>query len=185
MSSPAGRQSQRGVTLVELLVTLSIAVIVLTVGVSGMTTLVKRNTRAAEVNALLGHLNFARAQAIMRAADVIVCPVNTANPSAGCTLSKAAWANGYAVIDADSGAVLRIEQGSDTVTMTSTARGFRFQDDGTATNGHITVCDADDDAKTNAARADDVLTPVEIIISPVGRVRVSDKDGSGNDPDCS
>jgi prepilin-type N-terminal cleavage/methylation domain-containing protein len=83
------RHRQQGVTLIELLVTMSILVILLTVGVGGMTTVVKRNTRATEVNTMIGHLNFARAQAVMRATTVRVCPSTPATwPPAAAAARK-------------------------------------------------------------------------------------------------
>ncbi len=179
---------QQGVTLVELLITLAIAVIMLTLGATGMTSLVQRNTRATAVNAMVGHLNFARVQAVVRATDVAVCPVDTSDLAAGCTGGTEGWVDGYAVIEVGSGDVLRVQTCSESITMESTLSTFRFQDDGTlpsAAGGHITVCDARDDAEDNASRSADLMTPVEIIVSGIGRIRLSDTDGTGNDPDCS
>jgi|GEM_PF-6619554 len=107
---------QQGITLVELLMSMTIAVIVLTVGVSGMTTLAKRHARAVEVNALVGHLNFARAQAIMRALNIRVCPIVPGHAHEGCsaTPSDDAWSHGYAVVALDAAgrmtSVLRVQQ---------------------------------------------------------------------------
>jgi type IV fimbrial biogenesis protein FimT len=160
-------------------------VILLTVGVGGMTTVVKRNTRATEVNTMIGHLNFARAQAVMRAADIVVCPVDTTDLDAGCQGGTSAWVEGYAIIQADDGEVLRVEAGSRSITMKSTLTEFRFRDDGTGSPGNITFCDVDDDAANNSNRSSSVVQPLVVVISGMGRVRVSEKTGSGNDPNCS
>lgn len=182
MDIPA-RRRQRGVTLVELLVTMSILVIMLTMGVSGMTTVVKRNTRATEVNTMIGHLNYARAQAVMRATPVRVCPVDLTDLAAGC--SGSAWVDGYAVIVEDDGEVLRVEAGSDSITMTANRASFRFRDDGTGTSGSIVFCDIEDDAADDSSRSSSVVSPLSIIISAMGRARISETDDENQPLDCS
>jgi type IV fimbrial biogenesis protein FimT len=170
------RHRQQGVTLIELLVTMSILVILLTVGVGGMTTVVKRNTRATEVNTMIGHLNFARAQAVMRATDIRVCPVDPSNPAAGCGASAdgSSWSNGYAVVEVDAAnktvAVLRLQEAiSGFVVDSGGRRGFQFEDDGTISyrnysgNGTISFCDSRTDGVDGAA----------IVVSPMGRVRLA------------
>jgi type IV fimbrial biogenesis protein FimT len=178
-------QRQQGVTLVELLVTMSILVILLTVGVSGMTTMVKRNARATEVNAMVGHLNYARAQAVLRATTVRVCAVDTSDLAAGCSGGTEAWADGYAVIVEDDGDVLRVEAGTASITMKSTVTAFRFRDDGTGTAGHIKFCDVEDDAANDSSRSSNVVQPRQVIISGMGRVRISEKTSDNEDIDCS
>jgi type IV fimbrial biogenesis protein FimT len=177
---------QSGVTLIELLVTMSIVVIVLTVGVSGMSTMVKRNSRATEVNAMIGHLNFARAQAILLGRDVMVCPIDTDDLASGCAGGTDDWVDGYAVIDS-AGDVLRLESGSRAVTIRSTQSEFRFQGDGTLSGvgGNFLFCDAKDNAASDAARSEKVIDPIFVIVSRMGRLRTSEKNGSGNEADCS
>jgi type IV fimbrial biogenesis protein FimT len=173
-------QRQQGVTLIELLVTMSILVILLTVGVGGMTTVVKRNARATEVNSMVGHLNFARAQAVLRVADIVVCPVDTTDLDAGCQGGTKDWVNGYAVIREDNGEVLRVEEGSRSITIRSSLKVFRFFDDGTFDNvagANITFCDVD-------AGSSNAVPPRVIIVSSMGRVRVSERTGSNNVPKC-
>jgi type IV fimbrial biogenesis protein FimT len=186
MQAPVLRR-QRGVTLVELLVTMSILVILLTVGVSGMTTLVKRNTRATEVNTMVGHLNYARAQAVLRATDIAVCPVDTSDLAGGCSGGTEDWVDGYAVVQVSDGEVLRVEGGSAVITMRSTVKVLRFQDDGTLAGigANITFCDVNDDSSDDSSRSNKVIKPVVVIIANTGRVRVSEQTGSGLDPNCS
>lgn len=185
MRTAADRHPQRGVTLVELLVTMSIGVILLTVGVAGMNSLVKRNTRAAEVNAMVGHLNFARAQAIMRARNIRVCPVDADDPAAGCDddADGTSWVNGYAVVEINStgNTVLRLQEGSDRLRVDSGGRpAFEFEDDGTLRrggafgngtfgNGTITFCDTQADG----------IDGIDVVISPMGRIRLDE-----DPPDC-
>jgi type IV fimbrial biogenesis protein FimT len=180
MHATTGRRRQRGVTLIELLVTMSIVVILLTVGVSGMSALVKRNTRVTEVNTMIGHLNFARAQAILRATDVRVCPVDPEHPEAGCSASAdgSSWPDGYAIALVDGNdstlEVLRLQEPIDNFSVDSGGRkGFEFKDDGTGIAGSIEFCDTRADAVVGA----------KIVVSRPGRVRKVEYDCSGGDDD--
>jgi Tfp pilus assembly protein FimT len=123
---------------------------------------------------------------VMRATTVRVCAVDTSDVAAGCSGGTQAWVDGYAVIVEDDGEVLRVEAGSQSITMKSTLTAFRFRDDGTAVSpGNVTFCDVNDDAANNSNRGSSVVQPLVVVISGMGRIRVSEKDGSGNDPNCS
>lgn len=168
----SAKRRHQGVTLIELLVTMSIAVILLTVGVGGMTTVVKRNARATEVNAMIGHLNYARAQAVMRAMDITVCPVDRANPAAGCAsgADSDSWVNGYAVVEVETGQVLRLEGATRQLLVRSfklsgAPLDFTFEDDGSLAaraNGNVRFCDPNPGG----------IEGRSVIVALTGRVRV-------------
>lgn len=83
---------QQGFTLVEMMVTLAVAIILIAVGVPMFTSVAANNRAAAQTNALVTALNLARSEAVGRATRVSVGPTSGGN-----------WANGWAVfIDADS-----------------------------------------------------------------------------------
>jgi type IV fimbrial biogenesis protein FimT len=171
-----GRASAAGVTLIESLVALGVLVIVLTLGVSGLTRLVKHNARSTEINAMVGHLGFARAEAIVRAREVVVCAVDAADLEGGCIGGTSGWADGYAVIDVASGEVLRFERGISGIKIKSNVSRYTFEDDGSLTaaaGGSLSFCDARDTARTDAERSADVTEPRKVVISGAGRVRVS------------
>jgi type IV fimbrial biogenesis protein FimT len=91
------RSRQAGVTVIELMVTLSIMVILLTVAVPGMKDVIAETRRVASINQLMGALNLARNEAIKRGVRVTLC--KTADPLArvpSCDLS-AAWSAGWIV----------------------------------------------------------------------------------------
>jgi type IV fimbrial biogenesis protein FimT len=176
MDDNRGQGTTAGVTLIELIVALGVLVILLTIGVSGLTRLVTHNTRTTEINAMVGHLSFARAEAIVRASEVVVCAVDALGLEGGCIGGTSGWADGYAVIDVASGEVLRFERGVAGIKIKSNVSRYTFEDDGsltTAAGGSLIFCDARDTARSDATRRDDVAEPRKVVISGVGRIRVS------------
>jgi len=82
-----------GFTLVELMVTLAVAAIVLTVGVPSFQTLIKNNRLTTAANALVASLNLARSEAIKRGVRVTVCK---SADGASCT-TAGNWEQGWIV----------------------------------------------------------------------------------------
>lgn len=98
-----------GFTLVELMITISIAAILMTVGVPSYKYVTNANRIASEVNGLLGDMQYARAEAIKEGLPVTVC-VSTNGTS--CT-SQTDWKNGWIVFsDANGNATV---DGGDTI----------------------------------------------------------------------
>lgn len=84
-----------GFTLVELIVTMALAAIVLTIGVPTFRTAILNNTRLAQVNEFVGVLNLARSEAAKRGLRVVVC---RSNDGVNCaTDTTGVWANGWIV----------------------------------------------------------------------------------------
>ena len=82
---------QRGFSLIELLVTMAIAVILLTIGVPSFIDMMSSNTAASYGNDLLTDLNYARSEAITRGVTVTVCHSNVAATCSGT------WSDGWIV----------------------------------------------------------------------------------------
>ncbi|MDD5033548.1 MAG: GspH/FimT family pseudopilin [Methylococcaceae bacterium] len=82
-----------GFTLIELMVTLSVAAIVLTLAVPSFESSIQKNRLATQSNQLITALNLARSEAIKRGVQVTVC--KSANGSA-CTTSGG-WEQGWVV----------------------------------------------------------------------------------------
>jgi type IV fimbrial biogenesis protein FimT len=89
----AGSRPATGFTLLELLITMSLAAILLTIAVPSFRYVTNSNRIAGEVNGLLGDLEFARAEAIKEGRTVTVC---VSSNGTGCTGSTA-WQNGWIV----------------------------------------------------------------------------------------
>jgi len=87
---------QTGVTLIELLVTLSIAVILMTIAVPGFQDFFRRNRVEGAASNLVAALNYARSEAIRRGVRVTVC--GSSNPQAATPDCVAnAWSAGWIV----------------------------------------------------------------------------------------
>jgi type IV fimbrial biogenesis protein FimT len=117
----ASRPKSSGFTMVELMMTVAIGSIVLMLAVPSFRYVTNSNRIAAEVNGLLGDLQFARAEAIKEGRTVTVC---VSTDGATCT-GGVAWQGGWivfqdptnlGVVDANE-TVLRIQKtfsGTDT-----------------------------------------------------------------------
>jgi len=80
-----------GLTLIELLITLSIAAILLTTAAPSFTDIIKNNRMTTQLNELVAGLNVARSEAIKRANFVTVCM------SSDYTNCNGNWSDGWIV----------------------------------------------------------------------------------------
>ena len=102
------QQSQRGLTLVELMVTLAVAIILIASGMPLFTGVAANNRATAQSNSLLAAIRLARSEAVKRSTDVFVCPVSdpsAASPS--CTGNDDDWHLGWTVYYLDSSSTAR------------------------------------------------------------------------------
>jgi type IV fimbrial biogenesis protein FimT len=86
--------AQTGFTLIELLMTIAIAAIVAMLAIPSFQYVTNSNRVAAEVNGLLGDLQFARAEAINTGQNVTVC---LSAGSKTCDTTGNAWQTGWIV----------------------------------------------------------------------------------------
>ena len=96
----------RGFTIPELIITLGVAAIILSTAVPSVSTTIKNNRLATQVNAIITDIHFARSEAAKRDVRVILC--RSSNPNASspqCSTDSGndyTWTSGY-LIFADSG----------------------------------------------------------------------------------
>lgn len=175
-----------GFTLIELIITVMLAAIVLTIGVPSFRTAILNSTRVAQTNELIGFLNLARSEAAKSGFRVIIC--RSTNGTTCTDDITGVWENGWIVfVDRnqnnilDSGEIIKV-QGSLTQNFTLRASGSTLTKwigylpngvsvgnnvDGTATGlgtGTLNLCDS---RGIDQARF--------IVISSTGRVRVREK----------
>ncbi len=98
----AVHQRQRGVSLVEALSVTAITALLAAAAAPAYTNLMQENRLSAQANAVLGALQYARSEAVMRGGHVTLCA-----ESAGACLGTSDWAQGWvAFADADGDGVL-------------------------------------------------------------------------------
>ncbi len=84
-----------GFTLIELIITVALAAIVVTIGIPSFRTAILNNSRTAQVNEFVGVLNIARSEAIKRGVRVTIC--RRLNDTTCATDTTSIWENGWIV----------------------------------------------------------------------------------------
>ncbi|NCS66623.1 MAG: hypothetical protein COS39_04810 [Hydrogenophilales bacterium CG03_land_8_20_14_0_80_62_28] len=97
------KNATNGFTLVELMVTVSVAAILLVIAVPSFSVFLMNNRMATQANDLISALNLARSEAVRRGATVTVCASSNQATCIG------GWAQGWVVRD-PAGAVIRVQQ---------------------------------------------------------------------------
>jgi type IV fimbrial biogenesis protein FimT len=108
----AMRRRDRGLTLVELMVTMAAAIILLAVGMPLFTGVVANNRAAAQANALVTALNLARSEAVGRGTTVSLRHADTDADSDADTTAD--WEDGWQVF-VDEDADGQVDVGADEV----------------------------------------------------------------------
>jgi type IV fimbrial biogenesis protein FimT len=93
------RRRESGVSLLELLIVITIGSILFSVGIPSYRTVTNSNRIAAEVNGLLGDMQYARAEAIRRGQTVSVC---ASADGASCS-NATTWETGWLVFSNPNG----------------------------------------------------------------------------------
>lgn len=179
-----------GFTLIELMITLGIVAILLTVGVPSLKSFMQGNQLIATSNEILSALHVARNEAIKLNARVTICESDDGLTCTGSDDWKGGWivfvdANGDGVnteetcADANEGTdcILRIHDAindnqltvtanNDISAFTFTSRGLPKATNGASQSGIFSVCSTNSDGDPVGSRA--------VVLSLSGRSRVSD-----------
>jgi type IV fimbrial biogenesis protein FimT len=106
----------RGFTIPELIITLGVAAIILSTAVPSVSTTIKNNRLATQVNDIVTDIHFARSEAVKRDVRVILCRSKNPNASSPqCSTNSETeytWTWGY-LIFADTAANSVYDPGSD------------------------------------------------------------------------
>ena len=169
-----------GYSLLELMMTIAVAAVILTLGLPSFSALKARNAQRVEINALFHAVHLARKGSIMRKQVVSLCPTAdgaTCNPGHD-------WSGGFLIFENrdrdtppeldDGEIVLHRHIASRSVKITANRRGFTLRATFLrATNGTLVVCD-------RAGR----VPPRALVISYTGRPRVAEKTPGGSPYSC-
>jgi type IV fimbrial biogenesis protein FimT len=138
--------SNKGFTLVELIITLTIAGILAGLAAPSMFSFVASNRLASQINELIADTNFARSEAIKRVTNTGIC-ATTVNGTA-CAVGGN-WANGWLVyyVDPVTAANVTIKtheplSGNNTLTAPSDALVYNKSGFLTTATGNFTLCDS-------------------------------------------
>lgn len=171
-----------GFTLIELMVTIAVLVVLVTLAAPAFTSLFLDSRRAATVNDFIAAVNYARATAVTQRVSVTICrSANATQTSASCDTgtSGTGWENGWIIfVDANANGTLDSGENNATsilrrherLTTGSTLHGnnnivnrITFNNAGiTGNNGTLAYCDR---------RGFSVNNTRVIVVSVGGRVR--------------
>jgi type IV fimbrial biogenesis protein FimT len=170
------KHRQSGTTMTELMVVVAIVAILLSIGVPSFRYVTNSYRMSAEVNSLLGDMQFARAEAIKEGQPIVVCTSN--NTGTACSGSNS-WQTGWIVFqDLNNNGqvdpnekVLHIQAAftgttPDTFLPNTGVSGVSFNREGfaTSTAGFVTSTFTLKDSTSNA------LWTRCLIVNPVGAV---------------
>jgi len=163
----AARQAQRGLSLIELMIAISLLALALGLGLPSMSDMIDSNRVARQATLLQSDLRLARTEAVRRGAPVGLC---TSSTGTACT-AAATWRDGWivfsnrqgnGVFDAAAGdEILRVQAAwgnTDTSVTSPDARNVAFNGEGFSANlrgGTTTITIA---AASGSARARRCLT---------------------------
>lgn len=176
--------NNKGFTLVEMMITLAIAAILLTVAVPSFQAFIENNRLATNANNFISMLQYAKSEAVKRNATVSLC---AGNPTSGCVCNVQAgcdanWKNGY-IVFTDPNVNCTVDNGEQILRTNEGFRGdytitaigcLNFRGLGSlSTNNTVTikVC-------TSRITADNTRN---IEVNPVGRPRVQKSTGACGD----
>jgi type IV fimbrial biogenesis protein FimT len=118
-----------GFTMIELMMTIAIATVVMTLAIPSFRYVTNSNRIASEINGLLGDMQFARSEAIKEGQGVTVC---VSTDGSTCVANDLNWQDGWIVFSP--AGVLRVQSkfsGSDTF-VSSTVATVTFNREGYA-----------------------------------------------------
>lgn len=156
-----------GFTLTELTITVTILGLVMVIGIPSMREFIKNDRLVTQINTLVGHLAYARSEAVLRHQPVIIC---ASSNQTSCSTND--WADGWIIfVDTDNNSdfsagedMLRQSDGLAGGNALSSSLGniviYDKRGFAPASIGSFTLCDDRGDAHKKA-----------ITISATGRVR--------------
>ncbi len=178
MDRMSPRASLGGLTLIELMIVLAVLVVLLRLAVPSMQSLLHGNRLRAEAHRLLGAINLARSEAVLRNSPVSLCP--SAMSQTGVAECDGTYADGWLVFsNSDRDRV--IDGGVDEVLQVFAAlpRGYTLSNrDGSRPASGVISYLPDGSSRVNrtlllCAPPGVAAEPLGIVVNIVGRARLA------------
>ena len=136
------RKWTSGFTLIELLTVITIAAILMALGVPSYKYVTNANRISGEVNGLLGDMQYARSEAIKEGQTVTVCSSTNSTSCSGSTTWQSGWivfsdVNGTGAVDSAADTILRVQRAfplGDTFDANNNTQFVTFNREGFALN---------------------------------------------------
>ncbi len=181
-----GPARQHGFSFTEVVATLGVIGVSLSLVVPGLSSVTASNLRANGINELVGTLHVARNEAITRNEPIVVCPSED-----GKTCAPVAWETGW-IRFVDTNGDFGVGAGEHLLGVTAPLSGLRIHTDafGTAfgyassgrvsspgrgwSGGDFTFCPAANPADARV-----------LVVSALGHTVLTERGANGQEPDCS
>ncbi len=173
-------KSNRGFTLIELMIALTVLGIAVSIAVPSYAFLITTNRMASEINDFVANLNYARSEAVKRGLSVSLCRSNDTPATCNTPTPAGGWEGGWIVVVSD-GTVLKdyaaLNSNDRLIGKNNVLNTIRFDRNGFASgsNGTVTLCDPDNN----------LLNARAVVIARTGRIRLAqdtNSDGIVNGP---
>lgn len=170
-------------TLIELMITIAVAAVVLTIGVPGFGRIIERNQLATNVNSLVSSMTFARSEAVKRNKPVKICDSSDA-VNCGSGNYEQGWMvfvdeNNDGDLDAPTEELIYVQSAMPTnftidSNLSAGANGISYMSKGRANrNGNFIICKNNDVTKARV-----------IVLHQSGRTRLTDLTADGTPVDA-
>jgi len=175
---------QSGFSLVELVTTLAVSSILITVGIPSMQQLMASQRMTASVNTVVSHLHLARSEAIKYGFHAVLCP----SPDGDACIKSMQWQQGF-ILFVDENVNRKRDPGEKLlrwfqpgsrgqqirISTTTGRRWIRYQSTGLALGSNVTITFCDSGG---------FVAPKAVIISNTGRPRISTEKPNGDSLVC-
>ncbi|MEO7385480.1 MAG: GspH/FimT family pseudopilin [Gammaproteobacteria bacterium] len=177
---------QQGFTLAEVLTTIGVLGLSLSLVVPSFDRVARSNLRATAINELVATLHVARSEAITRNAPVVICP--SAN---GTTCSPVAWESGW-IRFVDSNGDFRADADETILGAAPALQGLHIRTEmfgqafGYGASGRVTDPDGGQSGGDFTFCLNGSGDDVQVVrVSPLGLPMLADRLANGREPDCS
>ena len=177
---------QRGFTLGEVLTTLGVLGVSLSLVVPSLDSVTRSNLRAGAINELVATLHVARSEAITRNTAIVVCPSQD-----GQTCASVAWEAGW-IRFVDSNGDYRVDAGEPVLGVTPPLTGLRIRTEtfdkafGYAPTGRVAAPDGLKGGGDFTFCTGGNSTGAQVVlVSALGQPVLASRHADGREPDCS